>query len=102
MISVQMIVQAKEKLLRKLKIEAGQLAMRPEDMENLEGDDEDLQPEPEGRSEVTSVVEMQSDCGTNVSGTEISNFSRGGSGIPPIAPIGVSTTDVANLTSLAE
>ncbi|CAD7969521.1 unnamed protein product, partial [Amoebophrya sp. A120] len=90
---VHTIVREKEKYLRKLKIEAGQLATRPEDADDLEDADEDERADG-AKSEVTSVVGLSSYCGTEISATDITATSRGGTGLAP--PI----NDVANLSSL--
>lgn len=106
------VVKAKEKFIRKVKIEKGELSARPEDRdllangdENAYYDDDDI-----AKSEVKSVVsEMVSDCGTQVTGTEVtqqSTFMRGlqqevraGTNAPLLNNTGGSN-DVANLNSL--
>eukprot|EP00392_Amoebophrya_sp_AT5.2_P000129 g129.t1 len=90
---VHTIVKEKEKFLRRLKIDAGQLAMRPEDAEDIAEADEDDKADG-GKSEVTSVVEMTSNCGTEFTATDITATSKGGTGMM------LPNTDVANLSSL--
>ncbi|CAD7934194.1 unnamed protein product [Amoebophrya sp. A25] len=96
---VHMIVRQKERFLRKLKIESGQLAAREEDKELLALEEDDEDRVDGGKSEVTSVVEMTSNCGTEFSATDITASSKA-SGFPYAS--GPLVSDVANLSSLGE
>ena len=88
---VAKLVAMKERFLRRLKIEAGQLQARPEDIEEEEEYDDERA---DHRSTISSVVsEMQSDCGTQYSETQVTQTNN---------QMNDTSNDVANLASIAE